>query len=387
MRTYTLKIILPILIIFGAVAISAILFFTRPKVAYRPAELTRPLIRTFKVEKKDMQMIVRSQGTVAPRTESALIAQVSGQVTFVARAFAAGGFFEKNEILVRIDDRDYKLAKIQAEAQVAQAELRYRREQEEARIAKDEWQRLGKGEPSKLVLREPQLKEALASLNAGKARLQQAELNRQRTKIRAPFSGRVRKKNVDVGQYVNPGIALAVIYAVDYAEIRLPIPDKQLAYLDLPLNYRGESGKIAGPKVTLTANFAGKTHSWPARIVRMEGEIDARSRMLHAVARIVDPYGHKTNPNSPPLAVGFFVKAQIHGKIFKNIAAIPRIALRDGDQVLIVNKDQTLHYRPVEIARIYDETAIVTRGLSDGDEICISPLEAFVNGMQVRVYN
>ena len=386
MRTYTLKIILPIVIIFGAISIAAILFLTRPEVAQRSPEITRPLIRTFKVQKKDIQMMVHSQGTVVPRTESSLIAQVAGQVTFVAQAFAAGGFFEKGEILVKIDDRDYILAKIQAEAQVAQAELRYEREQEEARIAKTEWQRLGKGEPSKLVLREPQLKEALASLNAAKARLQQAELNAQRTKIRAPFTGRVRKKNVDVGQYVNPGIPLAVIYAVDYAEIRLPIPDNQLAYLDLPLNYRGESGQISGPEVTLSAEFAGENHSWSARIVRMEGEIDARSRMVHAVARIEDPYGHKADQKTPPLAVGIFVKAKIHGKTFKNVAAVPRVALRDGNQVLLL-KNGALHYCPIEIARVDEETIYVEDGLSVGDEICISPLEAFVNGMQVRVYN
>ncbi|KAA3619995.1 MAG: efflux RND transporter periplasmic adaptor subunit [Calditrichaeota bacterium] len=387
MSTYTLKIIFPIVILFGAVAIAAILIFTRPEVAQRPMEVTRPLIRTFTVEKADLEMTVQSQGTVVPRTESSLIAQIAGQVTFVAPAFAAGGFFDKNEVLVKIDDRDYELAKIQAEAQVAQAELRYEREQEEARIAKNEWQRLGKGEASQLVLRAPQLKEALASLNAAKARLKQAEINVQRTKIRAPFTGRLRQKNVDVGQYVNPGIPLAVIYAVDYAEIRLPIPDAQLAYLDLPLNFRDETLKTNGPRVTLSASFAGSEHAWQAHIVRVEGEIDARSRMVHAVARIQDPYGHQEKPNTPPLAVGLFVKAQIHGKILNEVTAIPRVALRDKNMVLVLENNESLQYRKIEIARIDDEKVVVSSGLSTGEKVCISPLEAVVNGMQVRVHN
>ncbi len=331
-----------------------------------------------------MQLLVTSQGTVSPRTESTLVPEIAGRVTWVAPSFASGGFFEENAVLLRIDSHDYRQAVVQARAAVAQAELRLAREQAEADVARDEWSDLGQGTPPSLTLREPQLADAAAALEAAHAGLGQAERTLERAQIRAPYVGRIRRKQVDVGQYVTPGTPLATIYAVDSAEIRLPLPDDELAFVDLPLGYRGESDRPCGPRVLLRARFAGRTHEWEGNIVRTEGEIDPRSRMIHAVVRVADPYARSTDPGRPPLAVGLYVDAEILGRVVRQVAVVARAALRGENQVLVVSDEDRLHFRTVEILRTTRDEVIVSSGLDAGERICLSPLAVVTEGMRVR---
>ena len=345
-------------------------------------EVPPPLVRVQTVELEDLQLVVPAQGTVAPRTESTLVAQVAGQITRVSPAFANGGFFEKGDVLLTIDPRDYEVAVAQANVQVAQAKLRLAREAEEGAIARDEWQRLGDGEPTALVLREPQIAEARATLAAAEGMLVRARLNLERTQIRAPYPGRVRAKSADVGQYVNPGSPVGRIYAVDYAEVRLPVPDDQLAYLTVPLSFRNRAD-AKGPDVRFYATFAGREHTYMGRIVRVEGEIDPRSRMVTLVGRVDNPYRQRA-PNRPPLAVGMFVTAEILGHRAEEVAVIPRVALRDKDRVLVVIENR-LYYRAIDVLRADAETVVVKAGLNSGDQLCVSPLDTVVDGMSVRI--
>ena len=209
----------------------------------------------------------------------------------ISESLAAGGFFEDGEVLLKIDRREYELAVVRARAAIAQAELKLATEEEEAAVARMEWESLGQGEPPPLVVRAPQIAEAEAMLASAEAAFEQAEYDLERTVVKAPYAGRVREKRVDVGQFVSRGSSIARLYSVDYAEVRLPIPDKDLAYVNLPLAYRGQKERAAGPRVTLMANFAGKRHRWQGRIVRTEGEIDPRTRMVQAIAQVDDPYG------------------------------------------------------------------------------------------------
>jgi len=269
---------------------------------------------------------------------------------------------------------------------VAQAQLRLAQEEAEASIAHQEWERLGKEEePDPLVLRIPQLAEARASYEAAQAELKQAELNLKRTKIVAPFDGRVRVKKVDVGQVVAPGVPLATIYAVDYAEVRLPVPDDEIGYLDCCLDYRTQNPASLDIDVTLSASYGGNFFKWSGKIVRVEGEIDPLSHMITLVARVKDPYGRGVQIDRPPLAVGMFVEAEIIGRRVEDVAVVPRSALRGDERVLIIDKDNKLHFRTVEVLRADFETVIVSSGLNEGERICISPLEAVVDGMEVRV--
>ena len=312
------------------------------------------------------------------------MSEIAGRVTWVAPAFAEGGFFELDDLLVKIDPFDYQQAVVSARSQLAQARLRLAQEEAEAEVAVREWEVLGRGDPRALTLREPQLEEARASVAGAEAGLERAERDLERADIVAPYAGRIRQKDVDIGQFVRVGDAVATIYAVDVAEVRLPLPDDQLAYLDLPLSYRGRADQTQ-PRVTLRATFAGRAHEWEGRIVRTEGEIDPVSRMVHAVAEVLDPYAPGLNQGRPPLAVGMYVEAEIAGRTARDIAVVPRAALRGRDRVLVVDAGSRLSFREIDILRTTTDAILVRRGLAAGERVVVSPLDAPTEGMQVQL--
>lgn len=380
-----LKYLLPLMVV-GVSALGALVIVaSRPDIERLPPEIQPKMVRVIRVQQQTVQLNVSSQGTVTPRTASALVAQVAGRITAVSPSFVAGGFFEKGAVLLSLDSSDYELAVTQAKYQVAQGELTLELEEQQAQIAREEWRRLNDGEIPALVAREPQLKQAKAALEAAQATLAQAELNLQRTQISAPFAGRVRVKTVDVGQYVTPGMALAQIYAIDYAEVRLPLPDNDLAFLDMPFAFRGAPTVRKGPEVTLTANFAGENQAWKGYLTRLEAEVDPRTRMVHAVVRVENPYGMSMSTR-PPLTVGLFVQAEISGKKIKNVAVLPRSALRNENEVLVVDADNKLRFRGVDILKMDAENIYIRGGLQNGEQVCISQLEAVVEGMLVQPF-
>lgn len=373
--------ILPLLILLVAGIGAFAILVSKPAPKTRRSEFKPPLVRVYEVELQDVQLVVRSQGTVAPRTESLLVPEVSGRVLRVSSAFAVGGFFEQGDSLLEIDPFDYLQAVVQARSRVAQARLRLAQEDAEAEVARREWKELGGGDATPLTLREPQLEEAHAALQAAEAGLQQAQRDLDRTVVKAPYAGRLREKRVDVGQYVTRGVAVATLYSVDAVEVRLPLPDSELAYLDLPLNYRGEGAARSGPEVMLQVDFAGAVHRWAGRVVRTEGEIDPRSRMVHVVARVMDPYDRRED--RPPLAVGMFVQAEIRGRMARGMAVLPRQALRPGDVVWTVAGGR-LTFRDVTVFRVAGDQVLISAGLEQGDRVCLSSLDAATNGMRVR---
>ena len=382
----TLQIVLPLVVI-GIAGFAAVMMIrSRPPVETQPPVFSPPGVQVHQVTLTEVAMGVTSQGTVKPRTESQLVPEISGRITWVSSSFAEGGFFEEGDVLVKIDPFDYEQALISARSQRAQARLRLAQEQAEAEVAEREWNDLGRGDPRELTLRKPQLDEAQASIDAAEAGVVRAERDLERADIIAPYAGRVRQKNVDIGQFVRVGDMIATVYAVDVAEIRLPLPDDQLAYLDLPLSYRGGRQQVQ-PAVTLRATFAGEIHEWRGRVVRTESEIDPVSRMVHVVAAVSDPYAPSANPNQPPLAVGMYVEAEIEGRLIQNIAAVPRAALRGRDQVLVVSADERLSFRNVDIFRSTTDVVYIRSGLSDGELVVISPLDTPTDGMQIQIAN
>lgn len=379
MRT-VLRVLLPVAVIAVAALASMVMIASRPEVETRRPEEVAPLVRVLTVMPTSVDAVVRSQGTVRPRTETVLAPEITGRVIEVSPSLAVGGFFERGDVLVRLDDRDYELAVVAARAQVAQASARLVLEEEEAAVARQQWAVLGKGEPTPLVVRAPQVAEARAALEAARAALERAERDLDRTVIRAPFAGRVREKRVDLGQVVAPGNSLATLYSVDVAEIRLPVPDDQLAFLDLPLGHRDG----AGPAVAIEATFAGQTPRWEGRIVRTEAEIDPSSRMVHLVAEVRDPYGRAEENARPPLAVGLFVRAEIRGRRLNHVFVLPRSALRGADQVLVVDDENRLRVRNVEVLRGDGDQVAIGSGLEPGERVSVSPLDVAVDGMIVR---
>jgi RND family efflux transporter MFP subunit len=398
------KVLLPLVILALGAAGVYLMILLRPEPGVKPEEDTSPLVRALRVEPRDVQFIVRGQGTIMPRTQSDLVPQVSGEVLWISPNLAAGGFFDAGEPLVRIDRADYEAQLESARANVARAKSEHKRAEKD--LARQ--RRLADrsvASQSRIDDAENAYSVAAASLREKKAQLEQAARDLGRTELRAPYSGRVRQENVDVGHFASRGQPLAKLYAVDYAEVRLPLPDRELAYLDLALAYRTEpeQGEVGsspvradrpqegGPSVKLVAEFAGRLHTWAGQIVRTEGEIDAKSRMVGVVARVEDPYGRDVAAGDrPPLAVGLFVQAEIEGRVVLGAYVVPISALRQApeggaDRVLIIDDDSRLQFRTVEVLRREREQAVLGEGLFPGERICISPLRAVTGGMRVRV--
>ncbi len=380
-----LKILLPMATLALAMAWAWKIFNDRPVVETRPPEVPVPVVRAVPAQLQTLRLTVMSQGTVAPRTQTTLFPEIAGRVLQVSPSLADGGFFEAGAELLRIDPTDYQLQVVQAEAQIAQAQLSLETEEAQAEVARKEWQSLGKGEASPLLRRVPQIARARAALSSAQAALAQAERNLEKTRISAPFAGRVLRKNVDIGQYVSPGTPMATIYSVDYAEIRLPLPDEELAYVDLPLSYRGDGSQKRQPVVLLRSEFGQRNHSWTGRIVRTDGTIDPQTRMIHAIAQVADPYGRGPDPDRPPLAVGMFVEAEIQGRLMKDVVALPRAALRGEDQVLVVDPESKLRFRPVNVVRLERERVLIDSGLQEGELVSLATLTTVVDGMEVQV--
>lgn len=396
--------LMPLLILGAAFLVIAVLFMARRVPEERPSRDVAPLVRVAVAEPGPFRFSVVANGSVAPRTESELIPQVSGEIIEMSPSLVAGGFFEEGDVLARLDPADYRVDREAARAQVARARSEYRRAEKE----RQRQRRLAEGSvasESRIDDAENAFRIAEASLREAEARLERAERDLSRTTIRAPYRGRVRSEQVDLGQFVNRGNAIATIYAVDYAEVRLPLPDRELAYLDVPLgpqpdasstietDEQGASGSppqdsngdpSPDPRVVLEAEFAGGEHRWEGRLVRTEAELDPRSRMVRLVARVADPFGLETE-RSAPLAIGLFVTATIEGRSVDRAIVLPRDALRPGDRVYLVDDENEIRFRDIELLRTERDRIIVGGGLEAGDRVCTSPLDAAIEGMAVRV--
>ena len=244
------------------------------------------------------------------------------------------------------------------------------------------WESLGKeGEPSALVLREPQVKEALAALSAASAQREKTRRDLKRTTIKAPYAGRVFERSVDVGQYVSPGTRLGRIYAIDYVEIPLPLSDRQLEFVDLPHVYRGEQAKLGGTKVTILVEQGSRAWTYPGRLVRTRGAVDARSRQTSVIAQVDDPYGR--HGDRPPLKVGMFVKAEIEGRILPGSIVLPQAALREGRYVLLIDDQNQLQRMPVTIRWSEKDVVVIASGVKPGDLVCLTPVAYDVTGAKV----
>jgi RND family efflux transporter MFP subunit len=333
-----------------------------------------PLVRVQTVVLEDVALSSLTHGTVAPRTETELVAEVAGRVIKVSPKLVSGGFFDAGEELLQIEPLDYELALEQARASIAQAD------------AADRLDSLSERQLTSVSQQDDatnRMRIAEATLRSAKAQLARAERDLARTRIMAPYEGRVRSERVDVGQFVTRGFSVATIYATDYAEVRLPINDEELAFLELPLAPLSEDElTVAAPRVTITARFAGQRHQWPAQVVRTEGELDPQTRMINVVARVDSPYA--PSGVRAPLAVGLFVDAEIHGRVARNVAVLPRSAVRQNNQVLLVDNEGRLRFRAVTVLRMVGEQAYISAGLAAGERVCISPIANALEGMAVR---
>ena len=283
----------PILLIMAGIMIFFILLISKPKSTPEPLQVIKPMVEVEKIYLEDIIVRVQSHGFMSPETESQIYPEISGEIIDIS--FKDGTAFEKGDILLQIDPTDYELALKSAESNLAQAQLQLSIESAESELAKKEWNKIGEGEASELTLRTPQLNKAIAVVEAAEALLQQSKRNLDKTQIKAPYDGIVRKMNVDKGTVVVPGYLIASIYAKDYFEVKLPIPDRELAYIEIPFDGRKISVNEQ-PNVVLRGLFGGDNVVWNGKIVRLEADLDVKSRMATLVARVDNPYKNKIPP-------------------------------------------------------------------------------------------
>ena len=358
-----------------------VLTATKPKLERTEPPVPKPMVNVARVKMRPQVVIVRGEGTVRPLREIQLVPQVNGKVVFVSQALVDGGEFKKGDVLLRIDPVDYHLAVTLAEAQIKDSESKLKVAEEEAAVSREEWRLLYEADPKNkqipaLVAKEPQLAAAKAKLTADQADLQKAKLNLERTEIKAPFDGRVDEENVDIGQYVAVGQALATLFSINQAEIVVPFEDEDLYWFHVPGFTPGDE---AGSVVSVSTRVAGRESLWPGRVVRAEGKLDERTRMINVVIRVNKPYETK-----PPLAAGLFVTVDIEGRTLENAAMLPRAALRENNVVWVVDKNGKLTFRKVSVARLTSDAVLVEGGLKNGEMVVVSSLKAVTDGMKVR---
>lgn len=358
---------------FGLIALLGSL---KPEQESREAPPRLPAAFVEEVEYAPLELTVSAQGEVQPRREIALTPQVAGRIVEVSEDFNDGGAIRAGEVLVQLDDADYRSALIRARSRVAQAEQALAVERAEAQLAARDYKELAgeDADPSDLTLRRPQLASAEAAYEAARADLSDAELAVERARITAPFTGRVRSTSADIGQFVSPGTPLGQVFSTELAEVRMPLTDQDLARLDLPIAFDAPYGE--GPEVAFTAQAAGRTRRWTGHVVRTDAAIDPTTRQISVIAQVRDPYGEGADYGSSesgfPMAIGLFVDAEIAGPTLERAVVLPRLAVQDGSVVHTLDEEDRLVRKRVSVAASTPIGVVVTDGLSPGERVLVS---------------
>ena len=368
---------LPFIIVIVAVVVTVILTLNKPKPEKKEVQEKTFLVEVQPVAISDVTYSVRSQGNVLPKIESALSAQVSGRIESVSDIFVNGGMFEQGDELVVLENADKVTDVKLAQAEVLRAQASYQEELARGKVAEKEWRTISNSTPTELSLRKPQLAREEASLQAAQANLERAQRNLDRTVMTAPYDGIVQKKHVDIGQFVGIGTVLADIAATAKAEVRLPLTDGDLAYLNLDATDEGS--------VMLTGRVGGRTEQWLAKLTRDEGVMNMQSRVIYAIAEVNDPYRRDAQTQHNMLRFGSFVNADITGATANNIVVLPRNLVRLDGTVITVTEDRKILIKDVEVQRADDEQIYISAGLASGDNIAVSSVPNAYDGMKVRL--
>lgn len=379
------QILVSVAMLVGSTAITTLLYLNRPSTEIADPVRLPVSVDVAEVVKQTLRIPVQAQGTVSPLQETAILSEVNGRIIEVSPSFTVGGFVSKGDVLLRIDPRDYETNLLRAEAALKSAESNLAQEIGRAKVAEQEWRRLPKDsqrsqEAKDLYLRKPQLAQAQSQKLAAQADINTARDNLERTIIKAPYDALIRAKHSELGKFVAAGSPLADIFSVETAEIRLPIPQNKLAYLDLP----GLSGTDNGSPIDLYTDVGGEIQHWTAHLHRTEGVFDERSRVLYAVARIDDPYGIY-HPGRTPLRIGTFVNANIEGRELVDIVPLPRYVMRAGNNLWVVDESGRLRNRQVTLLRVGGDFVYVSGGLDDGDLVSLTTLDNSFDSTEVRI--
>jgi RND family efflux transporter MFP subunit len=371
------KVGIPLFILLGAIAIMVVLVMSKERPEKKTPEPPEFLVDVAPIEFNNIEFLVYAQGSVQPKNQTMLSSQISGKVVRIADDFIEGGFFKKGDVLVELEKVDYETDLLLREAELARAQAALDEEIARGRVAEKEWSSFNSGTPPELGLRKPQLASEQANLKAAKANHQRAKRNLERTEIRAPYDGLVKSRSVDLGQFLPTGGQIGEVFATDIAQVRLPLTDDDVAFID-DLNQNQ-------PVVTLSADVAGKKQFWQGRLVRDEAVLDDARRVIYGVVEVDDPYQlTKTNSQQIPLKFGRFVSAEITGVRANNIVKLPRFVLRLDGTVLSVDEDSKLRINQVDVVRTDEDYVYIGNGLSSSHQVVMSAISTPYDGMPVR---
>ncbi|MCH2568017.1 MAG: efflux RND transporter periplasmic adaptor subunit [Pseudomonadales bacterium] len=379
-----IKIAMPVLILVVAIGFASFLMMARPVAEQIPVEAPLLLVDSFEAQPVDVMINVKVSGTVTPYTETTLVSEVSGRIIRVAPGFKSGGYFSAGDIILQIDPRNHDAELKRTEAALVRARIKLSQEESLAKHERGDYERLKTVDPnqlstSDLSFRSAQIAQAMADVVAAEAQLIKAQGDVDRTFIRMPYDGLIREKRADLGQYVNPGTPIGVMFAVDYAEVRLPLTPSQVRDLPLPTS-------TGGLPIPVQIKSVDAERSWSGRLVRTEGTLDPTSRTLYAIARVEDPYGIKSAiPVPEPLRIGTYVDVVIPGKRLESVFALERHMVKPGNRVWVIDEDSRIQSRVVSIAYADPKHAWIDGGLSPGERICVTPVDNPLPGTRVRV--
>lgn len=369
-----------VLLAVGVLAINW-LMATKPEAKKAPLEVWTPNVKVIPLLEKDYTPVIHAEGEVEAATRTMLISEVAGAVTYISPLLEKGNIINEGDVILRVDDSDYKTTLTSTRSTLADAELMLAQEEARALQAARDWKKLGRGnKPTDLVLRKPQIKSARARIDAAQAALKKAERDMAKTTIRAPYTCMVDQKFFDAGAYVSMMGQIAEVSSLNEYEVRLPLNLNEVGYLGSDMG--------VGKEVLLEASIGGEFYQWKGTAVRFEGGVDSSTfSMVMVVSLKRDLTMDNVMFQLPP--VGMFVKAKLKGENMGKVLAIPREALREGNTVWILTDENVLEIVPVKVILSERDQIIISsdkrRQLSSGERVIISPIAIPVNGMKLEV--
>jgi RND family efflux transporter MFP subunit len=371
------------LLVAGAV-VTALIFSTEPAAKRTGAvKETAMLVDLVEVHRGSHRPSIVATGVVEPSQDVILSPRVGGEIVERAPAFVPGGHVREGEMLLRIDPADYRNVLAQRRSELSQAEADLQMEMGRQTVAEQDYERLDatlSDRQRALVLREPQLSAARARVEAAHAAVEQAELDLERTTIKAPFDAHILERTANVGSQVAPGESLGHLVGMEAYWISLTLPLARLRWLDIPAD--GEEG---GSSVTIRNRTAWEPDEHrDGRLYRLVGALQEDTRMARVLVTVPDPLGYDTDTTDvPALMIGAFVEATIEGRELEDVVRVSRDHIRDDDIVWLM-EDGKLVTREVDIVMQDATHAYVRSGLEDGDRVVVTNLSTVTDGAPLR---
>ena len=364
----------------AGIAIYALLQMTKPQPEPN-IEPPRPIsVDVVPAIRATTRPTVVAYGEVRPGVRTQLVAQVGGKVTAIATTFIEGGQFGPGDVLLSVEDTDYRAAVDEREARVAAAVVDLEQALADADVARK--QLAGQKDPSALALKKPQVARAQSALKAAETSLSLALTNLERTQISLPFAGRVEAQSVDLGEYVSPGKVLGTVFGTDVAEVRLALTINQLSALGVPIGFSG--GDAGSLSTTLSAMVGGMLHQWQGVLTGLDAAIDPATRTIYGTVRIEDPYGQAHSATGMPLAVGLYVDAEIQGRPIVDAIQITAEGLRPGDEVFVIDGEGLLDVRQVQVIYRNRDSVLLSAGVEAGERVIVSAIRNPIRGMRLE---